>query len=534
MSEELPDLDLHAEVTLSDGSTVYVGHPDEPGESLQSLAHNSKRGDGYADSAFVLRRRIDQDYVDVNLLDMWKLIRADGSTAYEGRLAGDPRALDSEGHHIFIQLQGWMTHAQDRKMSRIYVDRDFGGWVDPPLSRRAYIADTLGYSQGKVPVSTAVLDGLVWDLPNEAIPADDVTEVHYDIGSGMKAGVFGYKGARTGAFTNFEAATLFASDTDYFGSVETYALTLDDTLRTVDISPARRYLMLRVKTTGAQTPGAGWQQRFSQLAVYQDHGLDLHPIEDQLPGVFVSDVFRDVIANFCPMLNSDGVEDTTYPVGHLVYRQVYPFDAFLDANKFHLWDLGVFDNRSVFFHPTDLSDFDWQIRLTDEGTEIAPQGDSVDQLANGIEVIFKDVQTGKQEILTPDDSDELADTNPNNPANRQGYPKWTETTVSFPCLPADAIQIGRARLAEFNQPKNAAAITVSGFIQDSSGHWRPISEVRCGQTVAIVDHPNGAPRLIVETRCDPRKLTIGVDSTLPRIDAVMDRTDTALQAAGLL
>lgn len=534
MSDELG---LHAEVTLPDGTTFYIGHPDEPGERLIGVVVRSKRGDGNADCSFVLRRRIDQDYPDIGLLDDWKLIRADGTTVYEGRLAGNPRALDSDGHHIFIQLQGWMTHSKDRKCSRVYVDRSMAGWREPPLSRRAYLAATLGYPQGKAPVSTQALDGLVWDLPNEAFPVNETTEVHYDIGPGLKVGVFGYNGARTGAFTNFEGPYLFASDTeDFSGAGESYALTLDGTSRTVDLSPARRFLMMRTLATGAQTPAPGWQQRFSQLGVYEDHGLTLHAIDGQLPGVIASDVLRDLIGSFCPRLNSNGVEDTDYPIGHLVFRNTYPFDAFLDTNKFHIWDLGVFEGRSVFFRPTDLSDFDWQVRMDDPGTEIAPQGESVDQLANGIEVTFTDVRTGRVETLTPEDSSDLADPNPNNPANRWGYAKWTDTTLSSPCLPADAIQRGRVKLIEFNQPKSAAAITVSGFIQDREGHWRPGSEVRSGQKVAVVDHPNDAPRLIVEGEWnqDARKLVLGADSTLPRIEALADRTDNALQAAGLI
>jgi hypothetical protein len=85
--------------------------------------------------------------------------------------------------------------------------------------------------------------------------------------------------------------------------------------------------------------------RLANLALYGDHGLPL--IGTDPKGVAASDVIRHVIGKYCPLLNTDGVQATTYPIPHLVFRDgVDPYDALLDVNKYHLWQLGVYENRT--------------------------------------------------------------------------------------------------------------------------------------------------------------------------------------------
>jgi hypothetical protein len=111
--------------------------------------------------------------------------------------------------------------------------------------------------------------------------------------------------------------------------------------------------------------------------------------------------------------------------------------------------------------------------------------------------------------------------------------------LSFPCTLDDALQLGRAALAEANQPTGSGTITVSGYIRDSAGHLQQTFKPRAGDTIQIEDHPNSRPRLITETNYShgqgttPPSVTLALDSTMKRLDALFDRIATSQAAHNL-
>jgi hypothetical protein len=273
----------------------------------------------------------------------------------------------------------------------------------------------------------------------------------------------------------------------------------------------------------------------SQITVYGNHGLPTYGANPM--GVVASDVIRDIVGRFCPKLNADGVLDTAWPIPHLVFKDpTDPYDAFLAVNAFHLWELAVWEDKTLHFGPSDRTDYDWEVRLSDFGVKVDQQGDTTDSLANGVIVDYQNVVTGAKDTLYPDAYTDLQDSNPNNPANRAGIQRWPlKLSLSSPTTTDAALQIGRAALAEYNQPKAPGTINITGHVRDRAGHWQQGWKVRAGDTIAITDHPNDAPRLITETSWDHdnKELTVTTDSANMRLDAVLDRVGVALTAAGL-
>jgi hypothetical protein len=365
----------------------------------------------------------------------------------------------------------------------------------------------------------------------------------YDAGSGCSIGSIYYAWERAG--TSFDASD---------GNWRWWVLTGTTDLMNVGDSTGN----LRTGGPGTGTLVAGADRQFAEaalfyeatgaggadnaeyavlwtaLTVYGDHGLPL--IGTDPKGVAASEVIRHLVGKYCPLLNTDAVEQTTYPIPHLVFRDgIDPYDALLEVNKYHLWQLGVYENRTLFFRPVDMTDYDWEVRLSDPGVTVDLQGDSAATLANGITVTYQDVATGRTKILTPDDYPELRDPSDNNPATLAGLDVRTEISLSSPSTADAALQIGRAALAEFNAPKAPGTISVKGHIRDRAGHWQPCWKVRYGDRIIISDHPNDRPRLVVETdyQHDSETVSIAVDSTFKRLDAVLDRLGTALTAANL-
>lgn len=282
------------------------------------------------------------------------------------------------------------------------------------------------------------------------------------------------------------------------------------------------------------TAGQTYYAHWPDLAVYGAHTVPLRGADPK--GVFASDIIKDICTRFCPKINPGQVTPTSFVIPHLSFlNDTAPYDGFLKVNKYHRFGLEVYENRTLRFAPIDLTDYDWEVRLDDPGTTVQLQGDDAASLANGIVVHYTDLATGRSSRLDPVALPALGDPNPDNPANRAGIRKWTSLTISSPTTQTGASQIGAAYLAEFNQTQSPGTITVSGHIRDRSGHWQQGWKVRSGDRVAVTDLPNDRPRLITNTdwQHDAKTLSISVDSSFKRLDAVLARFDVALAASNL-
>lgn len=540
-----PPLDLAAEITDANGTRYRWDGGGKASDVPQGISFRTKKGDGFADAAVTLSRRIDQDYVDLNLYDDFALIGYDGSVAYEGRVAANPRSL-GDTHQIGVVLQGWMAHAKDAKFSEVYVDRDLGNWSAVPRRRFAALLASAyrvsGFDVG--PDTYSNLQSIIEriDLKGGAKPVSEawyvapsgclVSAIYYNVFADSTAGVttadanwhIELKSASDEAVTTSETSSNFvpASAGVAFSGYFTPAT-------------ARRFALASFYYNATTVASAGFERvcNWRQMAVYGNHGLTRRGTDPG--GFYASDVIPNIVSRFCPKLNTAGVQATTYAIPHLIFENAFPYDALLEINKFHLWNLAVYENKTLFFEPFDYTDYDWEVRLSDQGVTVDLQGDSVGDFANGICVNFQNIDTGRADRITPDTDATLADTSSTNPANTHGLKVWTEVTVSSPTSANAAAQIGRAALAEFNQPKAPGTIHVTGHIRDRAGHLQPVWKVRAGDRIIISDHPNDRVRLVSETdyQHDQKTVSIAVDSAFMRLDAVLDRLGTALAAANL-
>ncbi|MBA2712772.1 MAG: hypothetical protein H0U55_04345, partial [Rubrobacteraceae bacterium] len=497
----------------------------DPTNRPLALSYRTQRGDGYADASVNLRRSILRDWPDLNLIDTWRFIAGDGTVVYEGRVNNIGRETN-DGQQINVQLSGWMQHAKDRRMREIYIDRDLSRWITPPSNARQLVllAGAVKYliSRGssevqRDPVSAFPAVRLGITRLVETATSHSLAETWYDA-QGLTLGYYGGTYAdrdETNAVlvtANWSIKAFLSSD-DVASSTDSSAnLTGGTSTFTVTATGTRKYAILAMNYVGVGTADTDSSAWFRNLYVVGTHGLTL----SSDGGLTVSQIIKDSAARFCPRLDTTNVQDTTYAQRHVAYLEpIYPHDAWLDLNRAHLWELSVWENRKLYYEPpATLDDYDWQVRTDDPGVTLSFGGDSLTELANGVEVTFTDLLSGKTRLVTPVEYPvELADTSTDNPANKNGLNKWLAYEVPFPCLEADAVQYGRAYLAEGIRAKAPVSITCGFHIRDRAGNWQPASKVRCGQRVAITDHPNDAPRRIIDTSYshDGRGLTISAD-----------------------
>jgi len=555
MAAPKPDLGLMAEIVTAGGSRFQWGPGARyPGDVPLSIGFATRLGDGFGDGGCILRRPIDRNYPDVNLLDDFNLIGVDGSVAYEGRVTANPRSVDSSGHSITISAAGHMAITRDRKMQIIFVDRDFGSWSGASTQRRINL-NTLGFNSspsfstapddsGNPALETSV-DG-AW-----GVGVKPVSEAWYDarglsIGGLYWAWMKGASIVLPDANWNWNAAL----------STDDVATTIDSSGNLASVGPGgfltnataenRKYAVIQLyyNAASAGTQGVTYPIWWTVLAVYGNHGLTKRNVSTftRAQGFYVSDMVRYVVQTVAPQLDVSGIVPMTYVVEHAVYLDpMDPFDILADLNKYCRFIFGAEEGKRFFFRPADLTDYDWQVDYNDPGVEVKLQGDSTDGgVYNGICVNFTNLANGRPGRLTPLDATYgavLTDSDPTNPATMHSYPRWPEITLSFPALPDAAAQVGRMALAEMNTPKGEGNIIVSGHIKDRAGHWQQGWKPRAGQTVAITSSASlsDRPRLISETQWnhETKTLTITVESIPQMVEAFFDRVDTSLAAANL-
>ena len=543
MIKRIP-LDLYGEVTTASGTKYKWDANQAPGSRPRNFSFSTKLGEGFSNGSLQLARRIDQDYPDLNLIDNVVFTGADGSVAYEGRNSAMPREL-ADTHTIGVTLAGWMASAKDRKFAEIFVDGDLSSWRAAGPTQRfrmlsaAYMPQdpsVLKDTNGQAAVETLISGA--WAINN--IPR---AEAWYVPGSGITIGSLYYawtQNTANGIGFNWHAG--LATDetdvsTDVTADLEAAGPSSGTLTATTTARTAAFVRFLFGANAAAGSDGAQFRVIWTALAGYGNHGLTKRDGEaGRPPGFYASDVIRNIAQRWCPTLDTSGIQATDYVIQQLAFKdRTFPYDAFLEINKYHLWNLAVWENKRLCFEPYDLTDYKWEIRTDDPGTTFSPQGPSTDSLFNGIAVTFTDLLTGTTRVLTPDDSAELADTSPENPWNAWGIPHWDEITLSTPTLAAQALQLGRAALAERTRPKTPGTLTVKGYIRDRAGNQQPVWKVRAGDTISITNFPNDTPRLIVETTYDDesKTLSLSIDRPFALLDAYLDRVGNALGARGL-
>jgi hypothetical protein len=545
-----PSLELFTEVEAPEGQRYrWDANRPDPGDRPMNLRFGTKIGEGFSNGGCQLARRIDGSYNDLGLVNNVVITGADGSIVYEGRIAGTPRDLSDTSHRIGVSFQGWMSHASDDKnFIEIYCDRDLSAWGPASAKRKlnlmaaAYspVDPTTSHdpSTGEASVQTTVSGS--WTSPYMPI-----CEAWYDAGIGMTLGWIYVSWRRTtvaSTDSNWVWAVLGSTDDQASNTVSLGSLRAAGPAVAAPLSlnsaPCRfAFVQFYYAASPAGADGVIWAIDWYNIAVHGSHFLT--PVTGdpaQPPGLYLSDIIKDIVGRFCPQLNTLGVETNNYVVQHAAFKDpTSPYDALLDLNKYALWHMGVWDNHTFTFRPYDLTDYQWEIRTDDPGITFDPQGPEAGGVYNGVAVTYTNVTTRVVERITPATNAALRDTSVTNPWNQWGIDHWKEITLTSPTLLNTAVNLAAAVLADANRPKTPGTLTVKGHIRDRAGIWQPVWKVRAGDAIAITDFPNDDPRLIVETDYDDeaKQIQLSVDQPFALVDAYIARQDNALRAAGL-
>jgi hypothetical protein len=340
--------DLFVEVTTADGTRYKWNANEAAGSRPINLSFRSKIGEGFSDASLQLPRRIDLDYADLNLGDTVSIVGADGGIVYEGYVAAMPREL-SDRHVIGVTLTGWMAHAKDRMFQEIYVDRDTGQWGDMPLEAQgAYLGREPHFDRrlllhrraGRARLPCRTRRSGAQTIARRGIRRRPAARREDRLSRNV------HEPARPAGCNGSTHRQPRRSRPPI-----SYTPTLDDTLRPQTLTTARRYVLHETYSNGvAATPRRRREASHLQARrLRQPRPHDPHAGDTTEPdGLYLSDILKNVAQRWCPLLDTSGVQDNPYVVQHCAFRDpVFPYDAFLELNKYALWHLGVWDNRQL-------------------------------------------------------------------------------------------------------------------------------------------------------------------------------------------
>lgn len=539
---------LALDVEIETPTTTYRLAADDPDPEKrpQSLGFSCQRGDGFGPASLTLSRNIFRDYPDLNLLDTWRFVSRSGDVAWEGKLHSMPRTNDPN-QQISISLVGWATYLKSRKISPLIIDARLNSWTGASTSRKAFLIDA----------QRRLIDPSVGWQGNGTSPPGvvaDFTGVTTSVGKYDRMEAWFWGGGETIGrllyhFTNIKGAgNVSVWGTQAYLCTDDIASAFEGYVDHDGFTNGNKYETFPAKSGGYKY-GLFVSERFDNsggLALPDlqnwefpkaigSHGLEVSGSWPEV-GFRLSEVMEYIINTYYPKLTWAG-EKNSFIVQQCAYHD-NPTDGYeilFDINQLALWEFGVYEDKKVHFRPADLTKADWVIRTDEPGVSASFEGDSIENFANGVSVTYTDF-SGINQVLWPDKFPELTDDNPNNPANTHGENLWTDYQVPTPCSEGEAIQYGRAYLAEFNRAKRPGTFTINGgYIKDAAGNWQPGWKVRDGDTIVVQNHPDEEPRLIFASDWDSesRTITITVDGTPQYLEAIVARQELSRTARGL-
>lgn len=544
-----PDLTLDIEVETPDGKFRLPADSRKAKNLPRDLSFETQQGDGFGVGNVNLSREIFKEYPDIGLLDTWRAISHSGDIAYEGRLQSNPRTNDPE-EVITAALIGWMSYLSGKKISPLIIDPRMNNWGDISLQRKQNVLNSGNFKYdvntsqgwrgaGEAPPGinfdfSGITSTLGWmDLGESMFYAggEDIGKLLYHFHNLIGAGNATYWQTRA-YLCNNDIPT--ASD----NGIEHDGFTNSNAYETLSATTAgRKYALIQSGRYEAGASGAELKdlQTWEYPKVVGNHGLTIYGTWPEV-GCQLTDIVSYILRTYYPKVSLAGVFNS-FIVQAAAWHDSpeFGYDIIKILNNLALWELNMWENRTLYHEPADLTKYDWQFKTTDEGVTVNFQGDSIENFANGCTVFYTDFN-GTSHALYPSEHSELRDESEDNPANRHGEDLWTDCTVPYQVSEAEALQFGRVYLAEFNRPKRPGQYKIEGgYIEDAARQLHPGWEARNGQTVGIMDMIDDEPRLITATSWDDvtKTLTITVDAPDKLLDAIVARQEIARQTRGL-
>jgi hypothetical protein len=529
-----------------------------PANVPSQLGFSTVMPGGFERFGCTLERDSRLTYSDTEELSKITVYAADGSVRWQGQLEKVP---DSGGYQQqeSPEAVGMQALLEENTGAReIYVDADLTRWTGAPLERKVSLLNasvdeedaSLAPSNG-LPALVAQLTG-AWSRVRHS-------EGWYD-SKGIPIGLMklawqlqaaGKIGDDVTTDTSFSwIAALCAEETAALGETQDISpeLRAAGPTGTATLAATARRVFARVRLRYGAFPagsdGVTYPVAFPVLALYGAHGLPLYGAlgAAEAPGVLASDAIANAIGRWAPGLSfttgaNGTIEPSTFVVSNLAFTAPTTVAEMIkQATRYELPDWAVWEGPTFYINERGARGREWLARVGP--AQLQQTGPQVSRLWNGVVVTYRDFM-GVERTAGPigsgmeTESALLEDTDPENPLNKLGRPKWAPLSMGT-TSPEGAAQVGARFLRETKTLDTSGQATLVGFVESASGITHAASEVRAGDTIRFVDAADTSPRRIVHTQYDDpsRSCTIQLDQPPDGLTAILERLSAAIQPLG--
>lgn len=538
---ELPPLRLSLEAETPSGRKHRWAPDERRAEDVFSgYRQSSTMPGGFEGSDCTLPRKPGVDYSDLERLTTIRAYGAGGRVAGECRLERTPRV---SGDHMAISpsTSGWQQHLEDNKFAReIYVDRDLSKWQAPSAARQTalYGANALS-DQTFGPITDSALPGLQGAITfPQTAPKMPVTEGWYLPGLDLESVYVNWLVTTSGGLYVLQIGMC----DDDIGTSNTFSSNLATSLSgTGTFSDSGRALLIQwFYNSAVGTVGAEGQVESAQLrsvAVYGDHGLTKRGTAPE--GFYASDIVGHAVGKYAPLLvvNADSIDPSGFLIEHLAFLEPTTGGEIVRrATRFGLQDWAVWENREFVWHNRGSRGRRWRARIAP--SQLDETGPQVDRLWESVVVQYQDVD-GSTRTAGPTgsgadtESDDLHDSDPDNPANKLGITRRA-LLVAGVMTAAGATELGRRFLAEQKLLDTSGRASLVGHVQDDRGVMHPAWAVRAGDYIEFIDANDKSARRIVKADYshDSRTCSVDLDAPPEGLAALLERLGVVLVPLG--
>lgn len=528
------------------GSARWAEDEHSPENVLSEIACSDEIPGGYKDLSGILARDPQATYPDLATYGDVTLYQPGGEPVWKGSLDKGPKV---SGDQISISpaALGYQFILDDDSAAQIgIIDSDLSRWGESSAQRkRELVANKYAFSGS---VSTGFLDagstdpGIIFDTSGiekvaEIKPGGEMT--YYGDGVDIGRILFDFLGDGTVTWDEYvylgsdDIPTLLDASKNYNGS----SASKQELVATV---AGRKYAIINSFYTGAFIGQMLNFHMFQNIKVIGRHGMPLQGVWPNV-GFSTKQILEYVLKTFAqPLtLDPDYIDDDNFILSQAWYGEAAALaDIINDITKYGLFDWFVYNNKRFEYRKPGSYGRYWKAYTVP--SELSEVGEDSQRLWRRITVRYQDPDGSTRLVGAPGsgcrvESPELEITDPENPAVKAGRTRRDILDLQGVSNPAQAISVGKRFLEESSLLNHSGSASLSGYVLDDAGIYRPASQVKSGDYVSFVDSSDPGYRKIVGkqyTHSD-RHAAIDIDAPPTGLQELLERLQAGLTTLGV-
>jgi hypothetical protein len=518
---------------------------------FSGLTKSGEMPGGHKEMSCALARDPRLSFPDLDIYSDIEVQGPGGEVVWSGELRKKP-ATDGDRLLIEPAAVGHQAALEDDKgqIGPGFIDSDLSKWGDPSTARRLQLLEAgiqldASTSVGSSPLNPEdVAAAIINDFSslNASIEKDDAGEAHY-FSEGPDIGAIYYDYRQLSSFAAeelWESNVAVGSDDKFTvnekGTDHDRATALQQVLTV--LSERMRYARVRDRRAHNEFSGrlgdvTAWLPR-----VVGRHGLPLQGAWPEV-GFYAKQMLLYAIPKYTELKATDeSIEDDGFLITQAWFALGSMGQLVNELTKYGLLDWFVFQERLFQLRFPGTYGRKWQAYAGPSGLKATGQDGT--RLWKEMMVKWRDVDGSTKTAGPPGSGAMFEDaslevTDPDHPAVKANKTRRDLLELRDVSTPTLAVKTAARFLEEANQLDHSGEATLSGYVQDDKGIWRPVSHVQPGDQVRFPDAADRSYRKVTQPNYsdDSKNCPVTLDAPKEGLIALEERFAAKLRPLGL-